>query len=59
MERGTDFVIVDKKMHQRGETMRFLYGAEGTVDVLSHPDPGNQSLFVRLDLDPMQFVILR
>ena len=39
--------------------MRFLYGVEGTVEVLLHPDPGNQSLFVRLDLDSMQFVILR
>lgn len=58
-ERRTDFVIVDNRIHHRGEGMRFLYGAGGTVEVLSHPDPGNQSLFVRLELDPMQFVILR
>jgi glycosidase len=58
-ERRTDFVIVDNRIHQGGEEMKFLCGAEGTVEVFSHPDPGNQSLFVRLELDPMQFVILR
>jgi alpha-amylase len=58
-ERRTDFVMVDNRIHQRGEGMKFLYGAGGRAEVLSHPDPGNQSLFVKLELDPMQFVILR
>ncbi len=58
-DRRTDFVILDNRIHQKGEQMRFLYGAKGAVGVLSHPDPGNQSLFVRLELDPMQFVTLR
>ena len=57
-DRREDFIIVDNRIHQKGETVRFLYGAEGTAEVLSHPDPGNQSLFVKLDLEPMQFVIL-
>jgi len=36
--------------------MKFLYGKEGFVTVQSHPD---SSLFVQLELAPMQFVILQ
>jgi hypothetical protein len=39
--------------------MKFLYGKEGFVTVQSPPDPGNPSLFIQLELAPMQFVILR
>ncbi len=58
-ESRSDFIIVDNRIHKKGEAMRFLYGAEGTVEVLSHPDPGNESLFVKLELEPMQFVIIQ
>lgn len=53
-----DFVIVDNHIQQAGSTMKFLYGKEGTVTVQKHSDPGNESLFVQLELAPMQFVIL-
>jgi hypothetical protein len=36
-----------------------LYGKEGYVTVQSHPDPGNSSLCVQLELAPMEFVILQ
>ncbi|MFP5261387.1 MAG: alpha-amylase family glycosyl hydrolase [Blastocatellia bacterium] len=58
-EKRDDFVIVDNGLHKGGDTMRFLYGESGAVSVENHPDPNNPSRFVRLKLDPMQFVILR
>jgi alpha-amylase len=58
-ERRSDFVNVDSGIQKRNGTMKFLYGKEGAVTVQSHLDPGNQSLFVQLELEPMQFVILQ
>ncbi|HEY5004833.1 MAG TPA: alpha-amylase family glycosyl hydrolase [Ktedonobacteraceae bacterium] len=54
-----DYVIVDNTFHQKGDSLHFLYGAERSVQVQSHPDPTNPSLFVQLTLAPMQFVILQ
>ncbi|MFH0990259.1 MAG: alpha-amylase family glycosyl hydrolase [bacterium] len=54
-----DYVIVDNVVQQAGKRMEFLYGGAGSTEVLSHTDPGNQSRFIRLRLDPMQFVILK
>lgn len=58
-QRRTDFVMVDSQIQQDNTAMKFLYGQAGTVPVQRHPDPGNQSLFVQLELEPMQFVILQ
>ena len=58
-ESRSDYVIVDNTIHQKGDTMNFLYGKEGFVMVQSHPNPSNPSLFVQLELAPMQFVILQ
>jgi alpha-amylase len=55
----SDFVIIDSGLHQPGDRLQFLYGDEGNVTVQAHPDPDNHSLFVQLNLAPMQFVILR
>ena len=52
-----DCVIIDASFHKAGETMRFLYGKSGTVNVQLAPD--GFSLYVRLDLGPRQFVILQ
>jgi len=57
-EAREDYVIVDGALHKAGDSLEFLYGGEGTVTVERHPDPQNGSLFVRLPLEPMQFVIL-
>jgi alpha-amylase len=51
-----DSVIVDADLHPDGSSMQFLYGATGTVPVRTASDG---SRFVRLDLAPHQFVILR
>jgi hypothetical protein len=53
-----DFVIVDSDLHAPGDKLKFLYGGSGDVTVERHPDPQNPSLFVKLSLQPMQFVIL-
>lgn len=53
-----DCVIVDHDLHPAGTKLKFLYGGSGDVAVERHPDPNNRSHFVRLSLDPMQFVIL-
>jgi glycosidase len=58
-EMREDYVIVDNVVQNPGKHMKFLYGGVGSVEVISHSDPGNQSCFIRLKLDPMQFVILK
>ncbi len=58
-ESHNDYVIVDSTLHRKGDAMKFLYGKEGCVTVQSHPDPGNSSLCVQLELAPMQFVIVQ
>lgn len=57
--RRNDFVIVDSGIHKVGDWMKFLYGKDGVVTVQKHPDVGNHSLFVQLELEPRQFVILQ
>jgi len=57
-ERRTDRIIVDSGLHRVGDSLKFLYGAEGAVKIQKHPRKGNESQFVQLDLAPMQFVIL-
>jgi len=57
-ESRSDYVIVDNTIHKAGAHMEFLYGGKGSIIIQSHQDPGNQSLFLKLDLKPMQFVIL-
>jgi hypothetical protein len=56
-QNRNDCVIIDASFHKAGETMRFLYGKSGTVNV--QPAPDGFSLYVRLDLGPRQFVILQ
>lgn len=56
-QNRNDCVIIDASFHKAGETMRFLYGKSGTVNVQLAPD--GFSLYVRLDLEPRQFVILQ
>lgn len=58
-ESRSDYVIVDNGLQKPGGWMEYLYGAEGAVQVQAHPDPGNSAVFVKLDLKPMQFVMLR
>ena len=55
-ESRKDYVVVDSVLHQKGDRMNFLYGEGEFVTVQSHPDT---SLFVQLELAPMQFVILQ
>jgi hypothetical protein len=50
-----DSMIVDAELHPDGSTMRFLYGGTGTVPVRTAQ---NGTRFVKLDLNPHQFVIL-
>jgi glycosidase len=57
-ETRKDFVIVDSMLHKAGDKMKYLYGREGEVTVQKHPDPCNGSVFVQLELGPMEFVIL-
>jgi glycosidase len=50
-----DCIIVDSSIHKAKDKMDYLYGAPGSVEVGSSHDG---SLFVRLGLNPHQFVIL-
>ncbi|MBI2838040.1 MAG: alpha-amylase [Acidobacteria bacterium] len=54
----SDCVAVDSALHPPGSTMAFLYGAVGEAAVQAHPDQDNATVFVRLQLAPLQFVIL-
>ena len=54
----SDAVIVDASYHSRpSDTMSYLYGGAGDVPVETAPDQNTR--FVRLNLAPHQFVILR
>ena len=55
-EKRQDFVLVDNSLHKAGESLKFLYGHEGTVMVQAHQNL--PILFVQLELEPMQFVVL-
>ena len=54
-QRRTDCVIVDSAIHKLSDRMHFLYGKPGGVTVQQSPDG---ALYVQLDLDAWQFVIL-
>jgi hypothetical protein len=51
-----DSVVVDAILHPDSSTMFFLNGGQGSVPVQTAADGTH---FVRLDLTPHQFVILR
>ena len=57
-EPRNDCVIVDCELHKAGDKLRYLYGGQGEVTVERHPDPANESVFVRVPLAPMQFVVI-
>jgi alpha-amylase len=50
-----DRVVVDATLHPDGSQMTFLYGNAGTVPVQTS---ASGARFVKLDLEPQQFVIL-
>lgn len=52
----SDFVIVDAILHKPGDEMNFLYGKSGSITV---QQASGGALCVRLDLNPLQFVILK
>jgi len=56
--RRKQYVIIDNSLHQPGDSLTFLYGGEGTVIAQGNPEDGS-AVFIELDLEPMQFVILR
>jgi alpha-amylase len=62
--RRAEHVIVDAHRRRPGDRMRFLYRSAaagpdlGDLPVLRHPDAGNGSRFVRLELEPMEIAIL-
>jgi len=53
----SDAVVVDASLHRKGDKMSFLYGGPDDVEVESTPD--GLTRFVRLDLSPHQFAIVR
>jgi alpha-amylase len=57
-QKRNDSIVVDNTLPYNNGTLRFLYGKQGKIAVQKHPDLDNPSLFVQLDLEPMQFVIL-
>jgi alpha-amylase len=57
-EARADHVIVDSSISGAAGSLRFLYGGTGELPVLRHPDPSDRTRFVKLDLAPMQFVVL-
>ncbi len=55
-EARSDRVLIDRQIHGAGGTLRYLYGAEGSVPIVAGSD--DCSRYVRLNLAPHQFVIL-
>ncbi len=58
-EKRSDFVMVDSTLHKAGGRMRCLYGNHPSLEINAHADSGNGSLFVRVELEPMQFAIFK
>ena len=58
-ERRSEAVIVDADANPAGSRFTFLYGQDGDLAVEGSPDPENGARFVRLDLAPMEFVVLK
>ena len=54
-----DAIIVDANIQTSRASMSFIYGGVGSVPIQKLPDPSNPTRFVRLNLAPMQFVILQ
>ena len=52
------FVIVDADIQKSKTGMTYLYGKSGTEPVLRPTDPRDPTRFLRLGLEPLQFVIL-
>jgi alpha-amylase len=52
-------IIVDANFQKDRPSMKFLYGGTGTVPVLKHADPNDPTRFIKLNLKPMQYVILK
>ncbi len=57
-ERRVGSVVVDEGLNREGGRMRCVYGAGGEVEVQRGEGPAAAVRFVRLDLAPMQLVIL-
>jgi alpha-amylase len=57
-ERRAECVIVDGTLNARGDRFRFRYGQAGEVEVEEGTGESTGARFVRLDLAPMEFVIL-
>ena len=55
-QRRKDCVLIDGSIHKPGDKLRFLYKDTGEVKV---EEANDGSLFVKLELAPMQFVILQ
>lgn len=55
-EARSDGVIVDRSIQGSAAELRYIYGSHGTVPVEASAD--DRIRYVRLDLDPHQFVIL-
>jgi glycosidase len=58
-ETKSDSVIVNNGIGGDRKEMKYLYGKEGSVSVQNHCHPGNHTCFVKLELAPLQFVILK
>ena len=54
-DRRQDCIVVDASLHRKGDAMTYLYGDLGSR-TLDQADDG--TLYVRLPLEPHQFVIL-
>ncbi|MFL5045697.1 MAG: alpha-amylase family glycosyl hydrolase [Xanthobacteraceae bacterium] len=55
-QKRDDCVVVDSSLHHPGSSVSFLYGKTGSASVQR---AGNGTAFVKLPLEPHQFVILR
>jgi glycosidase len=57
-ERRSECIIVDADLHREGGALRYVYGGEGEVPVVHGTGDAEARRFVRLELGPMQFVML-
>jgi hypothetical protein len=54
-----EYIKIDYRINKNSKKMQNIYGLENDVEVLKPKNDENQLQFIKWDLKPMQFVILK
>ncbi|MBV6441465.1 MAG: alpha-amylase [Haliscomenobacteraceae bacterium CHB4] len=58
-ESKEEYVLIDFELNENKAAMECLYGGLGAIPIKGHNEPSRKMRYVKLVLQPMQFVILK